>query len=293
MFRKYQLFCTIVQTQNITKAAEVLHISQPSVSVALQELEAHYQTKFFRREGKKLVLTDEGLWLNTHALEVLHRTEEIENHFKNTQLAQHFIIGASVSVGNSLLAALIESFQKDHPSAQLRVIVDSSSILESALIKNELDVALLEGVITDKRIISSILYRDRYVLICSATNPVEIHSLAQLGKHPFLAREKQSGTRQLVDMMMSASGVRLNMVWESQSPEAIIQAVHTGLGLSILPYHVVKEAVESKLIKIIPLKEIEYERIVNVAIGNGRGKSNLADQLLQTYANLIHKKDSI
>ena len=293
MFRKYQLFCTIVQTQSITKAAEILHISQPSVSVALQELETHYHTTFFRREGKKLILTEEGLWLNTHALEVLQRTEAIENHFKDTQLAQHFIIGASVSVGNSLLATLIESFQKDHPTAQIRVIVNSSTILESALIKNELDVAFLEGVITDKRISSSILYKDRYVLICSATNPVEIHSLVQLEEYPFLAREKQSGTRQLVDLMMSTSAIQLNMVWESQSPEAIIQAVHTGLGISILPYHVVKEAVESKLIKIIPLNEIEFERIVSVAICNGRGNNGLADQLLQTYANLIHKKDSI
>jgi len=287
MIRKLTIFKEVAETVNITMAAQRLHMSQPAVSVAIKELEIEYGCLLFERNGKRIKITEKGSWLYQQVLVLLDQITAIDQRMKGLDAFPKIRVGVSASVGSSIFAGLVLAYKKKHPQMNVLVSVDSSSAIEKKIINNECTIAFLEGISQDYRIVSQVAFKDRLHLVVPLNFEHSFISMHQLEGLPYLAREIESGTRQLVDSVLSAQGVKLSIQWESRSIEAILSAIEHGIGVSILPNHLVERALEQKRCKICIISDLSIERVVTIAYHRDKQEIELVNQWLDIIEDVL------
>lgn len=286
MIRLFEIFREVVVCGSISAAAKSLSISQPAISVAIRDLEAHYNCILFERIGKRLVISEQGIWLYGQIIEILDDLQHIEDQLQNRKVKKRVRLGASLSVGATVLAKHVKEYSLLYPQWDIQVLVEHNETIEQRLIRNECDLALIEGICSDERIESIPFYNESLVCIASMDFPhVEI-AIDQLSKYAFLSREKGSGTRTYVDSVMSANGIRLNVIWQSHSIEALLLAVEAGLGISILPKSVVEQSLLVSKYKVVSIKGMSFDRVVSLAFRKERRED---DVIVQWQRFLIKK----
>ena len=113
--RHLTIFITVADLGSMTAAAKALYISQPTVSQAITELEAHYGIKLFERFSKRIFITQNGSRLLSYARHITSLVNEMEQVIKNQEEIGSMTIGASLTIGECLLPALISTFTKKYP----------------------------------------------------------------------------------------------------------------------------------------------------------------------------------
>lgn len=152
--RLLRYFWTIAEEENISRAAEVLHVTQPTLSRQLKTLETELGAPLFERQNKGLVLTDAGLLLKSRAQEILQLTQQTTQEFaaRRQQLFQgHVAVGCVEADNSDTLAMMLEDFVGDYPQVSFDIFSGASDIITDRLDKGLIDLAiLLEPVNTDK-----------------------------------------------------------------------------------------------------------------------------------------------
>ncbi|MCQ0050891.1 LysR family transcriptional regulator [Pediococcus acidilactici] len=152
--RTLKYFWTIAEEGTISKAAKALHITQPTLSRQLRELENELGTSLFIRGRRKLQLTDAGLFLKTRAEEILQLTQQTNLEFENRRkqlFSGRIAIGCVEADNSDTLALILEKFVQDYPQVTFTVYSGTSDDITTRLDKGLLDVAvLLKPVATEK-----------------------------------------------------------------------------------------------------------------------------------------------
>ncbi|MHC5565348.1 LysR family transcriptional regulator [Pediococcus acidilactici] len=152
--RTLKYFWTIAEEGTISKAAKALHITQPTLSRQLRELENELGTSLFIRGRRKLQLTDAGLFLKTRAEEILQLTQQTNLEFENRRkqlFSGRIAIGCVEADNSDTLALILEKFVQDYPQVTFTVYSGTSDDITTRLDKGLLDVAvLLKPVTTEK-----------------------------------------------------------------------------------------------------------------------------------------------
>ncbi|WP_321387612.1 LysR family transcriptional regulator [uncultured Enterococcus sp.] len=152
--RVLRYFWTIAEEGNISRAAELLHITQPTLSRQLMNLEEELGTQLFIREKKRLILTEAGLYLKDRAQEILSLADKTEKEFENQkkQLFSGVIsIGCVEANSSEVLAGLLEEFISEYPQVSFNMFSGTGDDISEKLDKGLLDIGiLLEPVQTDK-----------------------------------------------------------------------------------------------------------------------------------------------
>jgi DNA-binding transcriptional LysR family regulator len=281
MIRLFEIFKEVVVCGSISAAVKSLHISQPAISVAIRDLETHYHCQLFERIGKRLVITEQGIWLYGQIIEMLGRLQDMEDQLQNRRIKERIRLGSSLSVGSTVLANYVKDYGFRYPHSDIRVLVEHNETVEQRLIRNECDIALIEGICGDDRIESVPFYKEALVCIASKDFLESEITINQLSGFSFLAREKGSGTRTYVDSVMGANGIKLDILWQSHSIEALLLAVEANLGISILPQSVVAQSLSSLKCKVLTIKGMSFERVVSLAFRKERKEDEVIDQWLQ------------
>ena len=258
-----RVFHTVYQEESVTGAARKLHMTQPATSLAIRELEEHYQTKLFERDGRGIRPTDAARHLYPFAARLLSLYKEMEDEMKDLDTTGRVRIGSSISIGSCLLPSLISSFRSTHPQIDLYVKVDSSDVIEQKLLENELDLALLEGNIHSSQLFIRTFSEDSLVPICSPSHPLAQATevpLDRLYREQFLMREPNSGTRQFVNSCFEARGFTIQPAWESTSTAALIHAVSANLGISILPRRMLEDQIRAGQISTFRIQGMDLTR---------------------------------
>jgi len=258
-----KIFASVCRENSITLAARKLYISQPAVSNAIKELEVYYGIPLFDRISKKLFLTEAGKKVFSYALHINSLFEELETVIKNSDGIGKLKIGSSITIGTHFMPNYIKKFALRFPNIQTFVTIDSSDIIEKLVLSNELDFALIEGVIHSENIISKDFINDELIVICGLENPLlkkEIVSINDLATQNFLMRERNSGTRELAESILLLHNISLNPIWESSSTEAIIHGVSKGIGISILPLQLVQDFIGRNQIKKLEVSGLKFNR---------------------------------
>lgn len=281
MIRMFEIFKEVVVCGSISAAAKSLHISQPAISVAIRDLEVHYHCQLFVRVGKRLVITEQGIWLYGQIIEILDHLQHVDDQLQNRKIKERIRLGSSLSVGSTVLADYVKRYYVQYPKSDVRVFVEHNEMVEQRLIRNECDLAFIEGICGDERIENVPFFKESLVCIASTDFSEFEINMDQLASFPFLAREKGSGTRTYVDSVMGANGIKLNIQWQSHSIEALLLAVEANLGISILPQSVVEQSLSSLKCKILTIKGMSFERVVSMAFRKDRKEDEVIDQWLQ------------
>jgi DNA-binding transcriptional LysR family regulator len=234
--RQLEVFLATARAQNLSRAAQSLAMSQSAASDALRELEQQFNLRLFDRIGKRLQLNDAGRLLLPRVEELLSRATELEQGL--LQRAPGTLkLGATLSIGNHLCIPLIDRYRRQYPDSQVSLDISNTESIANRVAGFELDIGLIEGEINDP-LLEMIPWREDDLELFASPDH-ELATKAILSKADLLAaswilRENGSGTRQTFNRVLHDLLPQLNVVLEVQQPEAIIQAVRAGMGISCL-----------------------------------------------------------
>lgn len=252
---------------NLTKAAERLHMTQPAVSLAIKELEQYYGLRLFDRIGRRLTITEAGERFLHYAIHISDLFESMETELRDWDAKGILRVGASITIGSQFLPGYVKAFAKENPGTDVRVTVDQSDRLEKKLLANELDFALIEGVAHEHNIVSEAYMEDHLSVVCPAESERrqgEVMSIEEFKEQRFLLREHGSGTREVFDRATLQLGFTVEPVWEAMSTTALINAVISGLGITVLPHRMILPALERGLVKTLRVEGMEFRRSFSI-----------------------------
>lgn len=265
--RHLRIFVKVCETGSVTLAGEELFIAQPSVSLAISELESYYGTKFFDRIARRLQITESGKYFLQYASHITALFDEMEKGLKNIDSTGIIRIGSSVTIGNYLLPGYIKEFRKIYPDIRIEAVVDNSDRIEEHVLKNRLDFALIEGAVHSEYITSRKFMDDALVVICGTSHSLSASdsvSPLELSSEDLVLRERGSAGRETLEGIFGSLGLEVRPSFESISTQAIVKAVEAGIGVSFLPYLLVKEAIEEGKVRMLKLKGASFERFFSV-----------------------------
>ena len=261
--RHFRVFLAVCSELNMTAAAGSLHITQSAVSQAISELESFYGVRLFERLAKKIYLTQAGETLLHYAQPLLRMNSDLEEELKAQQRSSLIRVGASITVGASILPFLVASFSYKMPMVRIEAIVDNTDKVEKRLLNDQADVGLVEGDITSPYIVSQPFMNDELVLVCGPDHRFADWAMvpcSELEKENFIIREVGSGTRKTFEDVMSAHQLTWQPIWTCNNADTIKAAVAAGIGVSVISrMSVAKEAKAGELI-IKSIDGIRFDR---------------------------------
>lgn len=244
--RHLRIFLAVCREGSATAAAEKLYIAQPTVSVALWELEDHYGVTLFDRIGRRLYLTDAGQQMRSYAQHIVALLDEMEMCSQNWEETGTLRLGSSITVATVQLPGIVTQLQQQYPKLRIEVTVCNSDTVQTALLNNEIDLGLIEGAHHHAKLTDIPLGGDELVFLCHPAHPFagQRISAGQLQKEAFLFRERGSAGRDLVESTLKAGGVEPRPLWQSISTQTLVSAVAEGLGIAVLPLSLIQPAFE-------------------------------------------------
>ncbi|EHI58391.1 LysR family transcriptional regulator, partial [Hungatella hathewayi] len=142
--RHMKIFVTVYQNKGITSASQILHLAQPSVSLAIRELEEYYGIHLFERIGRRIYPTECGKDFYGYALHIVSLFDEMETKVRNWDAIGTLRIGASVTIGTHLLPGILKRASILYPDLTIKVLINNSTYIEEHLMDNTIDVGLIE-----------------------------------------------------------------------------------------------------------------------------------------------------
>lgn len=289
--RHLKLYIEVFKTMNITKAAENLCMTQPTVTRAIQELEDHYKVKLFDRINRRLHATEAGEKFYSYAIRTVEAFEHMEDSMLGWNDKEEIRIGTTISIGSVLVPKLIPAFYQKNPNVQIKITINNSEYLEEKLWNNQIDFALMEGYVPTEHMICEVLSEDRLVLLLppdDARCRKGYVMLDELKNDSFLLRERGSVSRNYVDVLFSSHGLPVNPVMESVSTHAIVRAVNAGIGVAILPENMVEHSISSGYVGSCQIQEVSMTRHNYIVWHEGKFVTNKTRELMDMCKELAN-----
>jgi DNA-binding transcriptional LysR family regulator len=278
------IFCRVVEQRSFSKAAEAVHLSQPTVSSHIKDLEAHFGCPLIDRLSKEATPTHACRLLYGYALRLLALREETE-----TAMAQHqgktlgrLVIGGSTIPGGYLLPRVIGRFKKRFPQVMLTLAIADTERIIAGVLEGAVELGLVGAESREKNIQQEILMTDEMRLVVPVRHPWAAKkkiALASLLAEPYIARERGSGTLQSLQeslMRLGHAAEELNIVAEMGSTEAIRQGIKEGAGVSILSTLAISEDLASGRLKALTVEGLDLTRRFYITRHRQRSLSPLA-----------------
>ncbi len=250
--RHLKIFVAVCEHGTMTRAAESLHMVQPTISYAITEMEKYYQVALFERVNQRLVITDMGKELLSKAKEVLDSFEDFEELASMGDQTRKVRVGLSLTLGQTLLPLYLNGLRDRHPSLDITVTVDKTANVEKELEIGNLDFGAVEGTPSSPHLQTVPFGSDALVCVCTPDYPApQSVSLEELLSHRLLLRESGSACRELFDRELYGQRLLARPLLESASNESLLAAALGGHGIAVLPRSLVAELVtEGRLCEV-------------------------------------------
>lgn len=265
-----ELFCQVARVKSFSKAAKLLHMTQPAVSQQIQSLESYYGVKLFDRTSHGVTLTPAGEVVFNYARQLLdiHQQMERELDLVLGLEKEELIIGASSIIGNHALPCSIWEFQDKYPHVKIKLEIGSTREIIQKVLEQKVQIGMVEGC-TNLEIPGSLVKRtiasDEVVVIVPNKDfwvKKEDITLEELMKQRFILAEKGSGLREALEHALESRGVKisqLNVVTEMSSFEGIKAAVSAGHAISFGPRRGIQKELRQGTIKALPIRDLPME----------------------------------
>ena len=252
-FKQLQYFVMVVQQSSFSEAAKKLHLSQPSLSKAIKNLEAEVGFRLLERTTKRVQLTESGSVIYERALQILHETDILQQEIKEVKWTGSGTvqIGMIESVKN-WLPSILRAYQKDFPSMHVKLIeVLSRNDVERALRQYTVHACLTNQTIDAPDIVAIPLYEEKLTVVMHPAHRLadkETLTLADLEDETFIITSVGLQTRQDIFTAFAEENVRMNMCYEVERFETIVELVRENIGLSIIPRNYFADRPDSSLV---------------------------------------------
>ena len=283
------------------KAADMLYVTQPAVSLQIQNLEKQLEITIFDRGGRKALLTEAGRLLLEYCERILNQCDEACKAIEdlNSLKGGTLVIGASQTTGTYLMPRMIGLFRQEYPDVSVQLQVHSTRRTGWSVANGQIDLAIIGGQLPSdlENLLQVIPYAtDELALVLHSKHPLSNKKellKEDLYKLNFVTLDSQSTTRKVVDKLLQDSGLeiqRLKIEMELNSLEAIKNAVQAGLGASFLPVVSIERELSAGTIHKAFIADLEVKRELKLITNPSRYTSRASDvfkkNILPQFASL-------
>jgi DNA-binding transcriptional LysR family regulator len=270
------------------RAADSLYVSQPAVSLQVQNLERQLDVPLFDRGGRRAQLTEAGHLLLSYGDRILSLCQETCRAIEDLQNLQGgtLIVGASQTTGTYLLPRLIGLFRQRYPDVSVQLHVHSTRRTCWSVVNGQIDLAIIGGEVPAEvqESLEVVPYaEDELALVLPTFHPLAQASTIQkedLYKLQFIALDSQSTTRKVIDQVLSRSEIdtrRLRVEMELNSIEAIKNAVQSGLGAAFVSVAAIEKELQLGVLQRMHIEGVTVKRVLSLIYNPSRYRSKAAE----------------
>ena len=261
--RQLEIFVAISRLDSVSRASELLHLSQSATSTSLGELERQFGLQLFDRIGKSLSINESGKKLLPKAIELLDRAKEIESELSGLAGLGEINIGATLTIGNYLTNLLVAKFLQTYPGSNVKLQVQNTKTIIQKIINNELDLGMIEGDCDHPDLEVKPWIADELAIFSAPDHPLAKQkniTIDELYKQTWVLREKGSGTRETFDRVFAKNQKNMTIRLELEHTEAIKRAVESGIGIGCISRLALKDEFKRGNLVALDVKNIKLDR---------------------------------
>lgn len=268
-------FLVTAEVKNLTRASEILNITQPAVSQHIKYLEEFYKVKLLCKNGKSMALTPEGEYLYSKAKELNKISKLITNHLSNkNSFIKKYNLGASLTIGGYTLPTILGDHRKLNNNVDVILTVDNTHNILKKLNSGDIELAIIEGFFNKKEYLYRKFKDDELILVFSPEHNFaqkEYVSIEDLLNGNLILREIGSGTRDLISYEINKIGCSFdknNIYMEIGDIHAIISLVLSNVGYTIISKEVAKDYLSNGLLLTREIIGLNLKREFNFVYTN-------------------------
>lgn len=264
---RIKLFCIVASHLNLTKASQVLHVSQSSLSHQMSLLQSHYHVRLYKKTGRGIELTAEGRKFLSAAKAIIERFEQFERQFSartETDQPESLNVGGSYGLSMGLLPSLLADFQRDHARLQISLRTGTRTIVEQLVLRGDVDVALMQiaGSLSSL-LVSEPFGLEKLVVFVSVDHPLARKpkvTLREILQSPLVISGERVFESNIKNILrgLEDKGYKPRITGFYDSPDALKVAVLKKAGVGLLYCKdVVKHEVQKGDLKILNVEDLK------------------------------------
>lgn len=242
-FRQLRVFAEVVRQGSVLRAAEVLHLTAPAVSMQIKEVESQVGLPLFDRTGRRLTLSTAGEYFAVYAQRLLGTLKDAEDAMARFKGVESGVLTIGmVSAAKYFLPQLLAQFHAEHPAVEVRLRLGNRAELVALMQANEVELSVMGRAPKEWPNRAEPFALHPHVLVTAPGHPfakAENVPAVALAREGFIVREPGSGTRAALEEFLSVHRLQPMLIMEMPSDEAIKQSVMAGLGVSLVSLHTI------------------------------------------------------
>ena len=283
--RQLEIFVKVAELGSFSRAAEALHLTQPTVSEHIRTLEDELGVRLLDRLGRGAAVTRAGELLVSYAGRMLALQREARQALDSFQgkMSGGLLVGASTIPGEYVLPPLIGRFRDKYPEIFITLLIGDSQAVVGWVVEGKAELGVVGARLPHRAVEYRELMPDEEVVVVPAGHAWHGRTqvtLEELRAEPLLIRERGSGTRAALEAALAGADLGLDafrIVGEMGSTQAIKQAVKAGVGISVLSRRAVEEECRHGLLWGLRVKDLSVTRAFHVVTHKDRSRSPLAE----------------
>ena len=260
-----RIFVTVAECNHMTRAAERLRLTQSAVSGAVRSLEARHNISLFHRVGRRIELSQDGVFFLEQARTVLRAADAAELSVNEMRGLKRGVINlhASQTTGAYWLPERIARFRAEHPNIEIKLSIGNTDQVAAAVSSGIAEIGFIEGTINQPNLVTERVDTDRLVIVTGTTHPwsrLRRIKKSQITQTKWVLRERGSGTRSVFEEALVRLGIspdQLDVTLELPSNEAVRGAVEAGVGATAISHAVVQSALLLKNLRAVEFAPLE------------------------------------
>lgn len=279
-------FCRVVEEGSFTRAAQVLNLTQPSVTKQISALEDHLGADLFSRQGKQVHVTPTGEIVYEYARQIVHMVRQCEGVVAEMKApgSGHIRIGSVGLIGLVTLPDLLAEFGARYPLVKFSVKTGNNQETSAMLLHGEVDLALVTTPVADDRLDVRRLFDDPLLLVASPENRLGLGrdlGLSDLTQIPMVTYRKGTRFRAFVDQVMSQLGVAANITMEFDNHEAVVKMVKLGFGVAFTPLSAVREEIDTGRLVAVQVQQMpNLSRTTTLILRKGERRTKVVESFI-------------
>ena len=247
---RLRIFQAVAEARSFTRAAEVVHLTQPGISKHIKQMEEYYGTPLFDRLGKKVALTQAGEILSEATEEIMASATAAEQRIEELKGLHggKLVLGASFALGIYVLPSVLAAFRKRYPAVEVTVDISLSAKIMAKILANKLELGLVSQEAHDPRLFARQFMTDELIAVVPSNHPWANRKRIrpqELMRETFIVAARGAGVRAAVEERLKEKGIVLTKVIDFGNLEGVKRAVEAGLGISIQPQSVVQREISA------------------------------------------------
>ncbi len=286
---RLNIFVKVVESGSFSKAADQVLLTQPTVSSHINDLETHFGCRLIDRLGKEVAPTRAGQLLYKYARKLLALQNETESVMADYhgKMRGHLNIGGSTIPGEYILPAVIGRYTADYPEVKVSLLIGDTRQVSEDVLSGGLEFGIVGARMKNKKLVQEEVATDKLRLVVPADHKWagrQRVSLKNLLTESVIVREKGSGTLQALLDSLSAAGYKsgdLDVIAEMGSTTAVIQAIKSKVGISVLSTLAVREELQAGRLKALPIGGLDLQRSFYLTINKQRTPSPICEAFIR------------